>query len=84
MVTAQLSIRYRKPVPVGEPIKVYGHALENKGRIAKAKGEIYGMDESLLAEADAVLVDIPQETLSAIDSASLGWKVDLENRAGEA
>ncbi len=83
MFTAQLSIRYRKPVPVGQPLKVLGHAGESKGRVARATGEIYGPDGLLLAQADAVLVDVPQETLTAIDPAVLGWQVypDEEDQA---
>jgi acyl-coenzyme A thioesterase PaaI-like protein len=75
MYTAQLSIRYRKPVPVGLPLKILGHAGESKGRIARATGEIYGPDGLLLAQAEAVLVDVPQETVTAIDPAVLGWQV---------
>ena len=76
MFTAQLSIRYRKPVPVGQPLKILGHAGESKGRIAKATGEIYGPDGLLLAQAETVLVDVPQESLTGIDPALLGWQVD--------
>jgi acyl-coenzyme A thioesterase PaaI-like protein len=75
MYTAQLSIRYRQPVPVGQPLKILGHAGESKGRIAKATGEIFGPDGLLLAQAEAVLVDVPQETLTTIDPAVLGWQV---------
>lgn len=75
MVTAQLSIRYRKPVPVGQPLRLVGHAGERKGRVAKAKGEIYAPDGSLLVEAEAVLVDIPPDGLEDMDYEALGWKV---------
>jgi acyl-coenzyme A thioesterase PaaI-like protein len=75
MVTAQLSIRYRKPVPVGQPLRLVGHAGERRGRVAKARGEIFGPDGSLLVEADAVLVDIPPDGLKEMDHAALGWKV---------
>jgi acyl-coenzyme A thioesterase PaaI-like protein len=76
MFTAQLSIRYRKPVPVGQPLKILGHAGESKGRIAKATGEIFGPDGLLLAQADTVLVDIPPEKLPVIDPSVLDWHVD--------
>ena len=76
MFTAQLSIRYRKPVPIGKPLRILGHAGESKGRIAKATGEIFGPDGALLAQADIVLVDIPAESLPEVDPAVLGWQVD--------
>lgn len=75
MYTAQLTIRYRKPVPLNQPLKILGHAGENRGRVAKARGEIYGPDGQLLAQAEAVLVDIPQETLDSLDQDAIGWKV---------
>ncbi len=74
-VTSQLSIRYRKPVPVGQPLRLVGHAGQRQGRISKATGEILGPDGSILAQAEAVLVDIPEDKLSEIDPEALGWKI---------
>ena len=81
MVTAQLSIRYRKPVPVGQPLRILGHAGKRNGRVAYATGEIFGPDGALLAQADAVLVDIPDETIQSIDPEALGWKVYPDGEA---
>ncbi len=75
MYTAQLTIRYRKPVPLNRPLRILGHAGESRGRIAKARGEIFGPEGDLLAQAEAVLVDVPQETLDSIDHEALGWQV---------
>jgi acyl-coenzyme A thioesterase PaaI-like protein len=74
-VTSQLSIRYRKPVPVGQPLNLLGHAGPRKGRISKATGEIIAQDGTVLAEAEAVLVDIPESKLEELDMDMLGWKV---------
>lgn len=81
MYTAQLSIRYRKPVPTGKPLRILGHAGVRKGRVAHATGEIYGPDGALLAQADAVLMDIPEETFQGIDPDLLGWKVYPDREA---
>jgi len=75
MVTAQLNIRYRKPVPIGQPLRLLGHAGEIRGRIAKASGEIYGPDGALLVEAQLILADMPQDMLPGVDYDTLGWKV---------
>jgi uncharacterized protein (TIGR00369 family) len=75
MVTAQLNVRYRKPVPVGQPLRIVGHAGELKGRVGKAHGEIYGPDGTLLAEAEMVVVDMPDHLLAGADIEALGWKV---------
>ena len=82
MVTASLSIRYLRPVPVGKPLKILGHAREYHGKVSKAVGEIIGPEGELLARAEAVLVDIPQETIAAYDPAALGWQVDPDGGEG--
>jgi acyl-coenzyme A thioesterase PaaI-like protein len=83
MYTAQLTIRYRKPVPLNQPLKILGHAGESRGHISKARGEIFGPDGQLLAQADAVLIDIPQETLKNMDEAAIGWKVYPDNEVSK-
>ena len=82
MFTARLELRYRKNVPVGQPLHLVGKALKSKGRTATASGQIFGPDGTLLAEADALLVDIPGEKLDAGVLDALGWRVypQLENK----
>ena len=75
MYTARLDIRYRKNVPVGQQLKLVGKAGKSKRRAATAHGAIYNPDGELLAEAEALLVDIPQETYYEVDLQALGWKV---------
>lgn len=75
MFTARLELRYRKNVPVGQPLHLVGKALKSKGRTATASGKIFGPDGVLLAEAEALLVDVPGETLDADVLDALGWKV---------
>lgn len=82
MYTARLDIRYRRTVPVGEPLRLVGRAGRTKNRTATAGSQIYGPDGSLLAEAEALLVDVPEEVLASADLEALGWQVysdeDLE------
>ncbi len=75
MFTARLDIHYRKNVPVGVPLKLVGRAGKRKNRSAAATGEIYGPDGTLLAQADALMVDVPSTVVTAIDLKALGWKV---------
>jgi uncharacterized protein (TIGR00369 family) len=75
MYTAKLSVQYRKPVPTNQPLKIVAHAVKSKKRSATSVAEIFGPDDELLAEADAVLINIPEETISNVDLESLGWKV---------
>lgn len=75
MVTAQLNVRYRKPVPTETPLLVLGKAGERRGRVAHAHGEIRAQDGEILAEADLVLVDMPEALKQGLDPEALGWQV---------
>jgi acyl-coenzyme A thioesterase PaaI-like protein len=75
MYTARLEIRYRKNVPVEQPLRVVGRVVKSKTRTATSSGVIYGPDGDVLAEADALLVDVPQEFIQGADLQALGWRV---------
>jgi len=77
MFTARLEVKYRKNVPTGQPLRIVGRAGKSKGRYAEGWAGIYNMQGKLLAEANALLVDLP----GAPDPATLerlGWKVYLD------
>ena len=75
MYTAKLSVNYRKPVPTEKLIKVVGHAEKSKKRSATSTAEILGPDGELLADASAVLVNVPDGTINVDVFEELGWKV---------
>lgn len=75
MFTARLEVRYRKNVPVGQPLKLVGRVGKTKAYAATALGAIYGPDGDLLAEAEALLVDVPDGIVDGVDLEALGWRV---------
>lgn len=75
MFTARIAVQYRKNVPTGKPIRIVGRALERRRRTATSKAEIFGPDGELLAEAEALLVDVPADKIAGMDMEELGWKV---------
>jgi acyl-coenzyme A thioesterase PaaI-like protein len=76
MVTASLSIRYRKPVPVEKPLKLVGLLKEDSGIIARVHGEILDEMGVLLAEGDAVMASVPTSVQASMDRLSNeDWKV---------
>lgn len=75
MFTVQLSLRYRKPVPTGKPLRLVGHAHKDKGRVAVGIGEIFDAEGNLLAEAEGVYADIPEEAREEFSAHSEFWKV---------
>ena len=78
-VTAQLDVHYRKPVHTETPLLAVGYAMEEKGRVAKARSEIQNSDGDVLAEADLVLVEVDPSQLSDQDPEKLGWRVYPDN-----
>ena len=75
MLTARMELRYRQNAPVGQPLRLVGRAGKSKGRTAQASAYLYDQSGSLLAEAEAVLVDLPDDVLPSGGLESLGWKV---------
>ncbi len=75
LFTARLNIHYRKNVPVGQPLRLVGKAGETRGRSAAATSAIYDQNGTLLAEAEALLVNVPQDAYHHLDLEALGWKV---------
>jgi acyl-coenzyme A thioesterase PaaI-like protein len=75
MFTGKLEVKYRKNVPIGKPLRIIGKAGKSRGRIAEAWAGIFDEEGSLLAEANSLLFDLPQESISDVDYEALGWKI---------
>jgi acyl-coenzyme A thioesterase PaaI-like protein len=75
MFTARLDIRYRKNVPVGQPLRLVGRAGPTKSRTAEASSAIYDLEGTLLADAVVLLVNVPDRMVQTTDLAALGWQV---------
>lgn len=75
MFTARLNVTYRKNVPVGQPLRLVGKAGENRGRTATAKSTIYDQAGNILVEADALLVNVPEQVVQNMDLSKLGWQI---------
>jgi len=75
MVTAELKLRYRKPVPVGKPLILRGKAVTDNGRVGRAEGYISDENGDILVQGEIVVANIPA-ALQSIDSVSdTGWQV---------
>jgi acyl-coenzyme A thioesterase PaaI-like protein len=79
MYTAKLEVRFRKNVPIGVPLRIVGRAQESKSRRALSEGMIYNPDGELLADAKALLINLPEGAIESVDLESLGWKVYAED-----
>lgn len=75
MFTGKLEVKYRKNVPIGVQLKIVGKAVSSRGKTAQGWAGIYDENDSLLAEANTLLIDVPRDLLPAEDIDQLGWKV---------
>jgi len=75
MYTAKLTSRFRKHVPVEQPLHMTGAFIKDRGRKAEAQAKIFAQDGELLAEGKALLIALPPEDMTAADLQELGWRV---------
>jgi uncharacterized protein (TIGR00369 family) len=67
-LTAQLTVRYRRPVPLGVPLVVSAELQTVEGRRATATARVTAADDpdTVLAEGEAVLVALRPERAAAV------------------
>jgi acyl-coenzyme A thioesterase PaaI-like protein len=75
MFTGKLEVKYRKNVPVGKPLKIVGKAGKVRPRFVEAWAGIYDASGELLAEADAIHINVPEDQFDMSKLDELGWKV---------
>ena len=76
MMSVKLEVKYRHPVPTGQPLRVVGRAVRLRGRLGKAVGEIILPDGKVAAETTMTLADVPNDLLRDVDMSALGWRID--------
>ncbi len=74
-MTAKMTVRYRRPVPVEEPLKLIGEIVKDRGRVYTANARILLPDGSVGAEAEATMVEFPEHPLEPSRLDALGWKI---------
>jgi uncharacterized protein (TIGR00369 family) len=57
-VTAEMTTRFLKAVPVGTRVRVTGTVTEEKGRVVNTEGRLYNAEGELAAEATARFVKV--------------------------
>ena len=74
-MTAKVEVRFRKPVPTGEPLQIHGRVDRRRGRMAFASAELRLPDGSIAAEAKGMMAEVPDQAMDAEQLDELGWKV---------
>jgi len=74
--TARLTIRYRRHVPTQRLLRLEGELVRDRKRFYEAKGAIYDEETNqILAQAEALLAQVPQDELEGMNPAALGWRI---------
>jgi len=74
-VTVDLHIRYRKPVPLNEEIRVMGRIVRQSGRSYEAEGRLLLADGSTAVEGNGRYLILPVEEIVNVEMDDKVWKV---------
>ena len=74
-VTVELSIRYRKPVPLNVPLTAVGRIVNESTRLFEGSGELYLPDGSVAAEGTGKYVKLDMRQLGEFDPEHEDWRV---------
>jgi uncharacterized protein (TIGR00369 family) len=74
-VTAEIKIRYRKPVPLDGKIQVAGRITRDTRRMFEGTGEILLADGQTAVEAHGKYLKLPLEEIAEQDFSSEDWRV---------
>ncbi len=58
-MTARLEVKYRQPLPLGEPLEVSAEVVRDRGRWLEAQGRLRVVGGPLVAEAKALFMRLP-------------------------
>jgi len=61
MFTGKLEVKYRKNVPVGQMLRIVGKAGKVRSKMAESWAGIYDESGELLAEANALHINVPED-----------------------
>jgi len=75
-VTAELTVRYRKPVPLDREIRVLGRIVRDTSRLFEGTGEIVLDDGSVAAEASGRYLKMKLEDITDGDFDTRDWFAD--------
>ena len=74
-VTVELSVRYRKPVPIGVELRAVGRVAIERHRAFEATGEILLPDGEVAAEARGKFVKLESSAVAQFDPEVEEWRV---------
>jgi acyl-coenzyme A thioesterase PaaI-like protein len=80
-VTAELSVRFRKPVPLGVDLVARGRITRDIHHLFEGTGEIYLPDGTVAATAHGKYIRLKLERIADMEPEDLGWRVYEDGNA---
>ena len=75
-VTVEISVRFKKPVPLNEELRVVGRITKDSKRMFEGTGEVLLPDGSVAAEAHGKYMKMPLDKIADFDSEEQNWQVN--------
>ena len=75
-VTAELTVRYRKPVPLDREIRAVGRITRDSGRLFEGTGEIVLEDGTVAVEARGKYLKMPIGEIASVEFSDTEWFAD--------
>ncbi|MFC1843352.1 PaaI family thioesterase [Thermodesulfobacteriota bacterium] len=74
-VTVDLQIRFKKPVPLDEELRVLGRITKDSSRFFEGTGELLLQDGTVAAEGHGKYLKVPLEKIADFDVDHQEWRV---------
>jgi len=74
-VTAEITVRFKKPVPLDRELRVIGRITRDTNRFFEGTGELLLPDNSIAAEGQGKYLKLPLEQIADFDRAEQEWRV---------
>jgi acyl-coenzyme A thioesterase PaaI-like protein len=77
MVTSKMELTYRKPVPLGQTLKISARIVELRGSRMIAAGQLMLADGTVAVEASGLYLRIPEQQKEGLEASLQAQGVDV-------
>jgi len=74
-VTVEITVRFRKPVPLDRELRVLGRITRDTKRMFEGTGEVLLPDGTIAAEGQGRYMKLPLEQIADFNAGEQNWKV---------
>ena len=78
-VTVELNIRFKKPVPLDQELRVVGRITKDSNRFFEGTGELLLEDGTIAAQGHGKYLKVPLEKIADFDADAQEWQVVQSN-----